>query len=657
MKFLLFFVISLTFITFGAIAQTPKSFQYQAVVRDAGGNALQSISVNFKLSIILGPLPGTVQYSETHTATTNTFGIATLAVGSGTPVTNLFSGINWSISPHFLKVEANLGSGYINMGTTQLLSVPYALYSERSGDTLWSKTGANIHNTNTGNVGVGLLNPTGRMVVQGSLTASDTLPLFEVKNKIGQTIFVVYPDSVHVFVKDIGSKSNQGGFAVSGRNNSKTITNDFLRIDPDNTRIWTGDTLKGFGVQNIGVANKTSYMQLTPQNYFIGHEAGKLTTTGLYNSFIGYQSGYNNISGNKNYFIGYQSGYNNMYGYSNVFIGDSTGYNNSGVQLNPGNGNWNIFIGNQSGYSNLGYSNVFIGYQAGHDNSIGHNNVAIGYQTLYSNTQGLFNTASGHQALYSNTTGGNNTASGYLALYSNTTGYQNTAIGRGTLSSNTTGINNTALGENAFDGGTNYSNSTAIGANVNITASNQVVLGDQNVTSLYCKGAYVATSVLAANLCIGVGGNFMRSTSSKRYKSNITDLEINSENIYKLRPVSYNSINEGDDKNQRFFGLVAEEVVDVIPELADFAKEKDVIKGSSSEKLIPDAVKYPMLSVLVLKEVQKHQIKLKEIEEKNIKLENENAKLKTDNQSQQNDIENLKIEILKIKNALTPPQK
>jgi hypothetical protein len=95
----------------------------------------------------------------------------------------------------------------------------------------------------------------------------------------------------------------------------------------------------------------------------------------------------------------------------------------------------------------------------------------------------------------------------------------------------------------------------------------------------------------------------MRSASSARYKNNIADLEINTENIYKLRPVSYNSNGE----KGRFFGLVAEEVALVIPEMVEWAREKDVVKGSTSDVLIPDAVKYPALSILLLKEVQKHQ--------------------------------------------------
>ena len=472
------YLISIIFLVIcsATYAQSPQSFQYQSVIRDVSGAALVNQPVNFQLSIITGTLPGTVEYVETHSSTTNDFGIATLAIGSGTPVTNLFSDIDWSVSPHFLKVEADLGSGYIDMGTTQLLSVPYALYSEQAGNIpVYSAgngidvTGTTITNTapdqnvtltqggattitgtypdftisstdlNTGTpgglnktiqynnagafdgdtalvwdntnkrFGVGIANPLGRVVIKGSPTALASEPLFEIKNKNGQQIMVVYEDSVHFFITDVAS--NQGGFAVSGRSNAKAVTNDFLRINPDSTRIWTGDTITGFGVKNIGTTSKTSYLQLTPNNYFIGHEAGKSITSGLYNSFIGYQSGLNNTIGSKNYFIGYKAGFSNTVGLSNIFIGDSAGYFNT-------EGLYNIFSGNQCGFSNtLGSANVASGFRALYSNNEGSYNVATGFVALFHNISGYANTANGMQSLYSNTTGYQNTANGCLSLF------------------------------------------------------------------------------------------------------------------------------------------------------------------------------------------------------------------------------------------------
>ena len=138
-------------------------------------------------------------------------------------------------------------------------------------------------------------------------------------------------------------------------------------------------------------------------------------------------------------------------------------------------------------------------------------NTASGYQALYSNTTGYNNTASGLQALYSNTTGAANTASGPYALYANTTGYNNTASG---LSSGlnpdndiaqyriTTDFDMTLVGYGATkDNAGQLWNSTAIGARAKVTKSNQVVLGDSNVTETLVNGSLVQrVSTTAATL-------------------------------------------------------------------------------------------------------------------------------------------------------------
>ena len=186
-----------------------------------------------------------------------------------------------------------------------------------------------------------------------------------------------------------------------------------------------------------------------------------------------------------------------------------------------------------SGYAALnanttGYNNTASGYAALYSNTTGYNNTASGLNALYSNTTGYNNTASGVYALYSNTTGVNNIASGRQALYYNTTGYNNTASGVNALYYNTTGVNNTASGLNSgynpdndiaqyrittdFDmtlvgyGATKDNagqlwNSTAIGARAKVTKSNQVVLGDSNVTETLINGDLVQkVSTTAATL-------------------------------------------------------------------------------------------------------------------------------------------------------------
>ncbi len=112
-------------------AQAPERFNYQAVVRDNGGNVVQNQGVSLKISVLENGASGNVAYAETHNVNTNQFGLVTLAVGGGTLFSGNFSNIDWGVNSHFLQVEIDVtgGSNYAMMGTTQLLAVPYALHA------------------------------------------------------------------------------------------------------------------------------------------------------------------------------------------------------------------------------------------------------------------------------------------------------------------------------------------------------------------------------------------------------------------------------------------------------------------------------------------------------------------------------------------------
>ena len=108
---------------------------------------------------------------------------------------------------------------------------------------LWAAHGNDIYNTNTRNIGVGLEDPMGKLVVQGDTAQNDTLPLFEVKNKDGVTVFAVYDGGVRVYVNDDPEKANnkKSGFAIGGYRLDKSVTNEYLRVTPDSVRIYIKD--------------------------------------------------------------------------------------------------------------------------------------------------------------------------------------------------------------------------------------------------------------------------------------------------------------------------------------------------------------------------------------------------------------------------------
>ena len=452
------------------------------------------------------------------------------------------------------------------------------------------------------------------------------------------TVTGVGPDSI----KNLGDARDDGSSvylgAGSGVSNSGKNSNTGVGIESFHSNT-SGSDNSGFGDSSL-FANTIGY-----QNVAIGTSSLAKNTTGHSNIAIGYQSMKSNTTGYGNLAIGNQALNSNDNTSGEIAIGSNAlfsdtagGYNvaigNEALDHNS-NGIGNVAIGEGNLYENTtGFFNVAIGFSILNNNTIGSYNVAIGHFALglnhvdsflvavgdsallndgWSFTQnnvatldsGTANTAVGSKALAMNSVGAYNTGMGYHVLFSNSAGYRNTALGYLALNQNATGNDNTAIGSSAGPNTTNLNNTTTLGSGAVATTSNEVVIGNPNVTSLYCAGAYAATTANAANMVVTSTGQIMRSTSSARYKTDIHDLDINTDKLYDLRPVSYISKIDG----KPYFGLVAEDVAKVIPDLAEYARAKDVIPGSTSDELIPDAVKYPMLSVLLLEELKKEHAK------------------------------------------------
>lgn len=170
--------IIITFIFFffavSLFAQTPQAMNYQAVARNANGTVLPNQNINVRFSILDVSINGTTLYSETHSAQTNAYGLFTLAIGGGTVTSGVFSSINWGNAAKFLKVEIapDGSSNYTLQSTTQFLSVPYALYAEKTNlaaGTGISITGNTISGTYTGTNGVSVTGST----ISGAYTGSN----------------------------------------------------------------------------------------------------------------------------------------------------------------------------------------------------------------------------------------------------------------------------------------------------------------------------------------------------------------------------------------------------------------------------------------------------------------------------------------------------
>jgi len=148
--FLLVFCVFLLVFAKTTIAQVPQGIPYQSVARSSSGVIIASHPIGLRFTIHDSLATGTIIYQETFTPTTNILGLFSVNVGTGTVVTGTFNSVSWGHNAKFMQVEmdATGGTSYINMGTQQMMSVPYALYAGSSGDTIgWILNGNNIHTT------------------------------------------------------------------------------------------------------------------------------------------------------------------------------------------------------------------------------------------------------------------------------------------------------------------------------------------------------------------------------------------------------------------------------------------------------------------------------------------------------------------------------
>jgi uncharacterized coiled-coil protein SlyX len=296
-------------------------------------------------------------------------------------------------------------------------------------------------------------------------------------------------------------------------------------------------------------------------------------------------------------------------------------------------GSYNTAVGFFSLRSNtMGSFNTATGagalfLNAGNNPNIATANTATGAVALLSNTTGFNNTATGFQALFSNTTGDHNTADGNAALVSNTTGFGNTAIGAAALFNNTSGTFNTALGFEAGSSVTTASNVIAIGtAGANVTNSCYIghIFGTFNTAQ-------------SAVVYIDPDGRLGTGPSARRFKKDIADMGADSEVLLSMRPVTFHFKTQDTEKAGREisqFGLIAEEVAEVNPDLILRDKEGEIY-----------SVRYDAVNAMLLNEFLKEHRKVERLDRKTQEQEATIAELKSEAVSHRAMVSQLKREM------------
>ncbi|MFZ1800678.1 MAG: tail fiber domain-containing protein [Chitinophagaceae bacterium] len=445
-------------------------------------------------------------------------------------------------------------------------------------------------NANTGNgyfsgkLGIGVKNPATKLDVNGDINISKGSVL-----KLNGNPIFVSDSNYNLFVGEGAGIYNTAGYNTgTGYNTLHFNTTGYENTANGYKALYLNTT----GNYNTASGSQALYLNTTGQyNTASGNSALYVNTTGSSNTATGMNSLYSNISGDENTATGSYSLFNNTIGYSNTANGyyslyaNTTGYDNStngnyslsknttgffntangyaslsnntigngntatGVNalFSNVNGNTNTANGLDALYQNIsGVENLAAGYQALLSNTTGSSNTANGTQalyfnstaggntatgnrSLYTNTTGFYNSASGGLSLYENSTGNYNTANGYASLYYNITGSSNTAYGDYSLYTNHSGSYNTAIGDEADVNNSNYSNTTIIGHFAKGTASNQVRIGNNAITSI---GGYTNWT------------NISDGRVKKNIKDNVPGLEF----INKLKPVTYNLDLDKSDK-------------------------------------------------------------------------------------------------------------
>jgi len=309
-------------------------------------------------------------------------------------------------------------------------------------------------------------------------------------------------------------------------------------------------------------------------------------TTGGYNTAVGYISLSSNVSGSYNTGVG----------------AGTLAFNASNQNTATGAG---ALLSNATGFRNTATG----AFALLHNNAA--DNTATGNAALFANTTGSGNTATGNFALVNNDTGSNNTAIGAAALASDTTGFSNTAVGANALSSDTTAVANTAIGAGALANNTTGDGSNialGAGAGINVTTGDHVICIGANgldgvSNSCYIGQIFGVASNGGSAVYINPYGQLGTSPSSGRFKEEIKPMDRTSEALFTLKPVTFRYKKEVDPHGIPQFGLVAEDVEKVNPDL--------VVRDKEGK---PYSVRYDAVNAMLLNEFLKEHRKVEKLE-------------------------------------------
>ena len=438
--------------------------------------------------------------------------------------------------------------------------------------------------------------------------------LFEVKDASNNTVFNISEDGLRVF--------NLGDTLM-------VISADAIRANIGTTQkglsrsfsVTTTSSIKGKGLYNafevdVGSAYMRAgtgkYTDFSPDNIFIGLSSGNTASPGSGNVFIGNDTGTNAAGSFFSTFIGAYAGANATGGFRNTFVGYGSGQFNS-------DGYSNTFYGDYSGRNNTGgYYNNYFGKDAGYNNTTGHSNSALGYGAGYGASDAAYNYNSiiGTHAARLLTTGSSNVIMGYYSAYRSTTGSNNVYIGEKSGYENLTGTGNIFLGYNS---------------GYNETGSNRLYIDNSSTNYPLIYGEFTGDRMVVIDGNAGDNGNNRKlfvygdaggtsawyNDSDKRLKKNIKTIDSALDKVMKLRGVTFEW--DGGERYQKgsSLGFIAQEAIEVVPELVDHNKENDSY-----------GMQYAPITALLVEAFKEQAEEISKLKEQNSLLINELEEIK-----------------------------
>jgi len=625
----LFTILTIVLLSIISYSQAPQKLSYQAVIRNSSGQLVTNHAVGIKATILQGSPSGTVVYQETFNSLTNGNGLVSIEIGGGTLVSGNFSTINWASGSYYLRTETDPsgGTSYTISGTSQLISVPYALHAKNAASY-----------TETDPVFVAA---PAKAITSGLITNWNTA--YGWGNHAGLYRPVSYVPAWSEITSKPTSISGYGITDAVTLTGNQTISG----IKTFNNDLIVNSLTVGMGHES-GLTFNTALGTLAlnknnggTENTAIGHSSLGLNTSGYYNTAVGSHTLSQNIGGNSNTAVGWDALLKNNAGSGNTAIGSSALANNMG-------GECNIAVGTSLFKNTSGNFNTAIGYGAISNNQTGSNNTAIGIfagssslasrNVFIGSYAGFFET--GANKLYIDNQQRANESYGrvkaliygvfdaspanqYLTINGNTNINGNLQIGKsaGPITSNWWKYGTDSNSGTGIDFHSNAS-PTDYSARIHRTPGNdgefQIVNAGAGPLVLYTSGGLGIVglpSSSAGSMLLLSNNRVYAFSSSIRTKENIIPLSDNFSKILDAQPVSFTDKATG----VRSIGYIAEEF------------EKDGLQNLlvyENGKLV--SLRYDLISVYnleVIKELKKH---IESMDKENETLRSELADLRTD---------------------------